>query len=200
MESNDEERYDVCAIKTCRHLAIAIKDLLQNEFKLPNDKVKLYELLNNFKLNVGRRLRGVISTHQWEKLCPANGETDITQLDVTALAIIYRNIEHIIPGFDDELQELKEKYQHWIDQACKDRNKFLHPPQHEMSEEEFESLMESIEKTLRGINYSRMEDFKEAKELWVFHGSLIEALRLSKEAFDANFENMFEKGIFFSYN
>ena len=159
------------------HKPLALIDLLYIVFGLPKAGCQLFNLLINFKNNLPKKLKKLIRKDQWDLLChdcnnqavpcptscPKQGVSDLNDLDVTTLAILYRNIEHIIPAITPQLMQLKAQYKPIVEQACEDRNLLMHFSSKNMTQKEFDDRWNSTENCLNGMNYANMSDFNKMK-------------------------------------
>lgn len=166
------DKYWTAASHGSKHQDIALRDLLHNDFGLPQDKVELCTLLTNFKkkkiIKLGKK--------DWERLCPTNGVTDINELDLTPLAIIFRSIEHIVPNFSDHMRKVKQEYEPFVKQACSNRNDLAHPRKDQMTKNKFIEIMKKITSTLLGMNYSQMKIFEYWKTCPIYDENLKQEL------------------------
>ena len=142
------------------HKPLALINLLHIVFGLPKQGVQLFKLLKNFKTKVLtklKKLQKLIREDQWDLLChdcnnqtvpcptpcPKQGFSDLKDLDTTTLAMLYRNIEHIIPTITPQLLQLKAQYKPFVEQACKDRNLLMHFSSKNMTQKEFDDAWNS---------------------------------------------------------
>jgi len=164
------------------HKPQALLDVLHNVFLLPKKRTDVFNLLIKFKNNMQKKLGGKIKDYQWDLLChdcnqqaipcptpcPKQGDTDLNALDITNHAIIFRNIEHIIPKATQQklskpISQLKAPYKPFVEKACDDRNFLMHFPPRNMSQQEFDDAWIAIEQFLKDMKYARMQDFKDMK-------------------------------------
>jgi len=177
------DKFYTAAIHGSKHQDNALRDLLYDDFNLPRDKKELCKLMTNFRIQKQTKLVKIVSQDQWNLFCPANGETDLNKLDISSLAIIFRNLQHIVPNFHAQLKLKAERYKPYIKQACKDRNILSHPGREAMTKDVFVAMMERMTHTLIGMKYSKTNEFNEWKTCPIFGNELKEEIPAVLEKF-----------------
>jgi len=170
------EYWSRCLLGTKIHLTNALRDLLHNACFLPINP-QLHTCLTQFKQNASPRVVKIISAETWDKLChqctnlcqspcKKKGVTRINDLDITALAFIYRNLEKIIvnpnPGTVHFIIPIKKQLKNIVERACDVRNSLMHGVS-DMKREEFKSKWKEIRQNLVAMKYppSKIKMFDE---------------------------------------
>ena len=161
------EYWSRCLLGTKLHQRKALKELLHNQCSLPRDPQLLHTLFTKFKQNASQGLLKIVSAKTWDKLChqcnvncpvlcPRNGVTRMDDLDVTALAVVYRNLEKIIlnpnPGTQHFIIQIKIQFKQTVEESCCIRNSLMHGVS-DMKYKEFKLKWKEIRQNLIAMNY-----------------------------------------------
>jgi len=151
------------------HGTEGMKQLMHNIFK---DKNELHLWLASAR----KYKKCNLPPHVWEKLlgacnggCPPNcvGETDLEQLDITALHSIFRNLEHIIPPTamsKNDILLLKQQFEVHVKSIQNNRNSLAHHSlKTSLSNGDFKIRWILIRNALYGIGYKKIKQFDDLK-------------------------------------
>ena len=136
----------------------ALIDILHNNGNdpsytgLPTDPVQLHQHMTRRR---GNRNYRHLKPDQWALLCPANGQTDSREWDITLLVFVIKNElrfpnNSTLPGHMDKARLL--------------RNRLKHGAVNSISTlQQFDGYWDEIEKILIGLSYKNMALFHELK-------------------------------------
>jgi len=161
------------ANKVC--ITQSLIELLHNDLGLTRNPNDLHNLFSIFKQNHSNSLKKVIKDHQWDIFChdcsaqcptpcPKQGVTKLEDLDITAVAIIYRNLKKLLPNFNPQsIVDFKNNYLQYADDACENRNFVMHSSGKPMDDVVFNDKWQKIKDLLIGLKYSNMKLFNDLK-------------------------------------
>ena len=159
------------ALELC--LKEAVLGIFHNDHKdvnnngLPRDPGLLYTRMVQFRNRHSRHLNRVIYSNQWALLCPANGQTDSSSLDITLDVVVIENESGIQPsGGNWRVQQILNP-QNDADYCiiARDlRNRVKHGTLQSISTvPQFTSYWTEIENALKGLHYNNMPLFHQLK-------------------------------------
>ena len=129
---------------------------------LPRDPVQLFQHMTRCR---GNRNYKHLKADQWVLLCPASGQSESKEWDITLLVCVIRNETSLKPlgGWKNPSPNDNTKGG-FLDRARHLRNLLKHGSFEKISTElQFDGHWNEIEKILIGLNYQNMTEFHELK-------------------------------------
>ena len=152
----------------------ALVELLHNDLGLPRNANNLHNLFSVFKQKHGNSLKNVIKGDQWDIFCHVcspqcptpclkQGVTKLENCDITALAIVYRNLKKLLPNISAQCIVDLANYLQYVKDACENRNFVMHSSGKPMDDADFNDRWDKVEDVLVGLKYSNMQLFNDLK-------------------------------------